>query len=223
MTFDQSLLFEAIVLVAVVLLLAGIFISRRNQPSKEKTQPKVTENIMGTVSKTLARESVTANLPSDAVMLIRDTDSGEWLVEVNNTRYSNLKDIHDDQAARKVLDAISGLQRFIGSIPIAAAPTPMSAPSRSDVRPVSNATANVVGNPKFPALKDSILDQIENVLQRKLLKNPNLVERHIHIGAEPNGSLLIEVDKELYHAPDEVPDQEVRAVIQEAIKDWERA
>ena len=95
--------------------------------------------------------------------------------------------------------------------------------SRSDSRAPAKPSTSLLGDPKFPAPKDSILDQIENVLQRKLLKNPALIERHIHIGAEPDGSLLIEVDQDFYKSADEVRDEAVRTVIKAAIQDWERS
>lgn len=231
MSDTQVLVIEAIIVVAVLMMLAGIFIAQRNRklqepaPAKPKSAPSFAQNIVGSISKTLTHEPAALAAPSDAISVLRDPVSGEWQVEVNGNRYTHLKDIHDNQSARKVLDALSGLQRFAGSIPIGAVsdPDPIAASSRSVSRPPAKPSANVPGNPKFPAPKDSILDQIENVLQRKLLRNPALSERHIHIGAEPDGSLLIEVDQAVYRSADEVPDEAVRAVIQAAIQDWERA
>ena len=57
-------------------------------------------------------------MPPDAILVLRDPASSEWVVEVNGMRYNSLKDIHDDRAASKVLEALSGLQRFAGTIPI---------------------------------------------------------------------------------------------------------
>jgi hypothetical protein len=229
MSDTQILAIEAIILIAVIMMLAGIFISQRNRKIKEPAQPKsapsVTQNIVGAIGKTLTRDTASIAAPADAIVVLRDPVSSEWQVEVNGNRYTNLKDIHDDRAARKVLEALSGLQRFAGSIPagIAPNPAPLAATNRSDSRPPAKPSANVLGDPRSPAPKDSILDQIENVLQRKLLRNPALVERHIHIGAESDGSLLIEVDQAVYKSADEVPDEAVRSVIKAAIQDWERA
>jgi hypothetical protein len=229
MSDTQILAIEAIIFIAVIMMLAGIFIAQRNrklkEPAKPKSAPTMTQNIVGTIGKTLTRENVTTTTQSDAIVVLRDPISNEWQVEVNGNRYNNLRDIHDDLAARKVLEALSGLQRFAGSISITldSRSAPIAAPGRSASRSAAGPVSNIVGEPKFPAPKDSILDQIENVLQRKLLRNPALIERHIHIGAEPDGSLLIEVDQDIYKSADEVPDEAVRTVIKAAIQDWERA
>lgn len=233
MTDTQLLAIEAMVLIAVVMMLAGIFISQRNRRLKEvkpkiksNSAPVVTRSLVNTIGKSLVRETATTTTAQmEAIVVTCDPESGDWWVEVNGTRYHDLKDIHDDQAAHKVLSALSGLQRFAGSIPITSTTRaePITRPSKLDSRPAPNSATIELGIPKFPAPKDSILDQIENILQRKLIKNPELAERHIHIGEDSDGSLQLEVDQDFYKAPDDVPDAAVRAVIKAAIRDWEQS
>lgn len=233
MTDTQLIAIEAMVLIAVVMMLAGIFISQRNRKLKEvkpkvksNNAPVVTRNLVNTIGKSLVRETVTTTTAQmEAIVVTRDPESGDWWVEVNGTRYHDLKDIHDDQAAHKVLSALSGLQRFAGSIPVASTTrnAPITRPSKSDSRSAPQPAPSELGVPKFPAPKDSILDQIENILQRKLIKYPELVERHIHIGADADGSLQLEVDQDYYNAPDDIPDAAVRSVIKAAIRDWEQS
>ena len=150
-------------------------------------------------------------------------------------QYRNLKDIHDDRAADKVLEALSGLQRFAGTIPIvkpdlkpplaggvAAAP---AAPAK-DIEPsVAQAMKQgaAASTALYPAPPNSILDQIEKILQHNLMRYPEFAERKIHVGAASDGSLLIEVDRQFYQHADEVPDLTVRGVIKASIQEWERS
>ena len=74
-----------------------------------------------------------------------------------------------------------------------------------------------------PAPPNSILDQIEKILQHNLMRYPEFAERKIHVGAADDGSLLIEVDRQFYQHADEVPDLIIRGVIKASIQEWERS
>jgi hypothetical protein len=168
---------------------------------------------------------------------MRDPVSGGWIVELNGMRYTNLKDVHDDRAASKVLEALAGLQEFAGVRPPAASlPLVSPIPSRPSPQPADQAlAANVepavvqalqggssTSQPTHPAPPNSILDQIEKVLQRNLLKHPELSNRKIHVGAARDGSLLIEIEQLFYQAVGDVPEPAVRDIIQASILEWER-
>jgi hypothetical protein len=229
MSADNLVLFEIIVFAAVLLLLTGLYLSWRNRKAREpkpEAKPGLAKNIISAVGNTIARETPSATTPqSDMIVVAHDPTSDEWWVEVNGTRYRNLKDIHDDLAARKVLDALGGLQRFAGSIPIAAASrsAPIVKADSTIDKAIALAASNPASGPKFPAPKNSILDQIETVLQNNLVKTPALNNRNIHIGSAPDGTIIIEVDREFYKSPDEVPEPAVRDFIKSSIQQWERS
>ena len=150
-------------------------------------------------------------------------------------RYDNLKDIHDDRAASKVLEALSGLQRFAGTIPIIKPElkTPLGVVPATPAQPAKDIEPSVAQAMKKgsavtstalrPAPPNSILDQIEKILQHNLMRYPEFAERKIHVGAADDGSLLIEVDRQFYQHADEVPDLTIRGVIKAAILEWERS
>jgi hypothetical protein len=75
----------------------------------------------------------------------------------------------------------------------------------------------------YPAPPNSILEQIEKILQHNLMRYPEFAERRIHVGAANDGSLLIEVDRQFYQHADDVPDLTIRGVIKASIQEWERA
>jgi hypothetical protein len=244
MTIERFIPIVAVIGIALVLLLIGIVLalrprskgSKAHQPAaSDKPAPEWMKGLAGTTGKAVARTN-SANVPADAIIVLRHPTSGEWLVEVNGMQYNSLKDIHDDRAANKVLDALSGLQRFAGTIPIIKselkAPLPSNTPAAAPapvVRiepPVAQALSQG-DKPQSKALRpappNSILDQIEKILQHNLMRYPEFADRKIHVGAAEDGSLLIEVDRQFYHHADEVPDPVIRGVIKSSIQEWERA
>lgn len=241
---DKFFLLASIIGAALILMLIGVVITLRGR-SKSKPhevaedKPALTwfKNLAGTAGKTLAHPDTPAVAASqDAIIVIRDPISNNWSVEVNGMRYASLKDIHDDRAAHKVLDALNGMQRFAGSIPIMnAAPNnasagislpPMEIPSPPPVPPAAVIlpiqTRRSPAPPRHPAAPGSLLEQVEKILQRNLMKYPQLESSGIHIGATPQGGLQIEVGDSYYHAPDEVPDFTIRELIKTSIMEWER-
>jgi len=229
--------------VAMLLVLLGVVLALRQRNKtpadheavvSDKPAPDWMKGLAGTAGKALTRTPA-ANIPTDAILVLRDPESSDWVVEVNGMRYANLKDIHDDRAASKVLEALSGLQRFAGTIPIIkselkaplgilpaapAKPDQDIEPSVAQALKKGSAAANTA---LYPAPPNSILEQIEKILQHNLMRYPEFADRKIHVGAAPDGSLLIEVDRQFYQHADEVPDLTIRGVIKAAIQEWERA
>jgi hypothetical protein len=240
---DQTFVPLVIVIgIALLLVFAGIVLALRprskasnaEHPVSDKPAPDWVKGIAGSAGKAITGTS-SVPLPADAILVLRDPASGEWLVEVNGMRYTNLKDIHDDRAASKVLEALSGLQRFAGTIPIIkpdlkATPAPaVPAASTQTARiepPVAQAMTQRTAPSSAalrPAPPNSILDQIEKILQHNLMRYPEFADRKIHVGAADDGTLLIEVDRQFYQHADEVPDPVVRGVLKAAIQEWERS
>jgi len=67
----------------------------------------------------------------------------------------------------------------------------------------------------------SIPEQIEVVLQARLLEAPDFAGRSIHIKEAAHGGVLIEVDGASYEAVVDITDDAVRAFVQDTIRDWE--
>jgi hypothetical protein len=244
MTVERFIPIAIIIGVALLLVLLGVVLALRqrgktSQPhepaAEDKPAPEWIKSVAGTAGKTLTRSS-SVSAPVDAIVVLRDPASSEWVVEVSGMRYASLKDIHDDKAASKVLDALSGLQRFAGTIPIvastwkgpdAAMATTTAATPAPQVEPaVAQAISQgklLPSQPMYPAAPNSILDQIEKILQHNLMRYPEFAERKIHVGAAADGSLLIEVDRQFYQHADEVPDRTIRGVIKASIQEWERS
>ena len=68
----------------------------------------------------------------------------------------------------------------------------------------------------------SIPDQIEQVLQKHLADLPQYADRSIHVRPSPFGGVRIEVDGQFYEGVGDVADVQVRALIQDAVREWEK-
>ncbi len=241
MPIERFILITSIIGIALLLVLIGVVLALRQRlkgpapheaVTDDKPAPEWIKNIASSAGKTLTRTSG-PNLPADAVVMTREIVSGEWVVSINGIPYNALKDIHDDRAASKVLEALSGLQKFAGIAPVTRPdlkPKPVILPTPSVPAPgidptVAQALAqrdSAPSLPLYPAPPNSILAQIETILQRNLIRYPELADRKIHVGAAPDGSLLIEIDRQFYHHADEIAELQVRDLIKAAIHEWER-
>ncbi len=256
---DRFFIIAGIVGLALLLLVVGLIAALRSRnkqtladsPVDSTPAPSWMKNIAGAAGKTLTGTAPVVAAPPDAIVVLREAASNDWVVEINGLRYHSLQDIHDDKAAGKVMAAIEGLRQFAGlSSAAATAPArPATASGESPAAPlpivpagesipfvppdsaprlepvIVSALAQTAApstKPKYPAPAGSILDQIEKVVQRNLLKDPDLTSRRIHIGAAAAGSLLIEVDWSPYQSADEVPEGRVRDLIKASIQEWER-
>jgi hypothetical protein len=241
MPFERFILVAVIIGLALLLALVGVVLAwyqRKKTPAAHAAVPddkpasSWVKNLAGSTGKTLTRTG-DPNLPADAVVLLRDAVSGEWMVELNGMQYTALKDVHDDRAASKVLEALGGFQVFAGIAPIAnpdLKAKPVILPTPSAPAPGLNPAVAMAltqsgpapSLPLYPAPPNSIVAQIETILQRNLMRYPELSERKIHVGAAADGSLLFEVDRQLYGHVEDIAELQVRDLIKAAIHEWER-
>lgn len=69
--------------------------------------------------------------------------------------------------------------------------------------------------PKPPA------DEINELIQQRLKKWPNLFDQKISLSTNPDGSMRIRVGLQTFKSVDDIPDSRVRALIQDVIREWE--
>lgn len=70
-----------------------------------------------------------------------------------------------------------------------------------------------------PLLKNDIVSQIDEVLQKKLENSP-LESKRIRIEEGSTGEVVVFVGASRYSGIDSVPDEAIRTIIQQAIKEW---
>lgn len=67
----------------------------------------------------------------------------------------------------------------------------------------------------------SLVEQVDTILQRHLLTDPELSDRTIHLVQDPSGGLIIEVDGKRFQRPREIDDPRIQLMIKRALKEWE--
>lgn len=67
----------------------------------------------------------------------------------------------------------------------------------------------------------SLVEQVDEILQRYLLTDPELAKRKIHLVQDANGGLIIDVDGKRYQRPREIEDPRIQVMIKRALKEWE--
>jgi hypothetical protein len=122
-----------------------------------------------------------------------------------------------------VLDLRSWLEAARPSSP-AAAPDPVT--SQQIVQPLTVVSPDkpkgkaVEGVKPIPILK-SIVEQIDDVLQVKILVSP-FNDRKIGLVEGPGGAVIVKDGINRYEGIDTVPDPEIKALIRQAVAEWEK-
>ncbi len=107
------------------------------------------------------------------------------------------------------------------AIDMDAAGLPSSLPT---VKKVSLNPVDVVANAfqadvALPAVTKSLAEQVDEILQEKLLDSP-LREKKIRLLDLPGGGLVVMVGLQKFDGIDAVPDEQVRAMLHEAVDEW---
>lgn len=156
-------------------------------------------------------------LPPDAVEMMRvwrDLSSNNLIVEMRGQYLGDHAALKAANLQARFASLIEELQRF-GQIAPPAAAEQVAKPKRTPKQAAPVAAAAPLGGM-------SMAEQIEELLQRKLLAQPEFADSSIHVRPSPSSGVHIEVNGELYDAVSDIPDENIRAMIQSAIEEWEK-
>lgn len=82
--------------------------------------------------------------------------------------------------------------------------------------------SSVASTPTSAAVQQAgIIAQIDAILQRYIMADPELASRTIYLAHNPAGGLRIHVDGRYYERPREIPDLKIQQIIKQALKEWE--
>ncbi len=168
---------------------------------------------------------------------------GNLTVSVRGQTFRHLQEITDPQLGLETAEAIRAVMAFAkGLLPTPPPATPPPAPKRTAAEEAAllerlrQAPAFVEDKPKPPRLLDQLAppklstkplrtpaEEINELLQRRLQRWPDLVSQRVEITTREDGSLCIRVGLQTFKAVDEVSDPQVRALIKDVIREWESA
>ena len=106
------------------------------------------------------------------------------------------------------------------SRPAPVQPAPLSSQPGAAPQAAAPKPATIAKEDRPPAPANSIVTQIDTVLQARLAGTP-LEERGIFLTQSPEGGVAVYVGLTRYNGLDEVPDPEIKAAIRAAIAEWE--
>jgi len=188
----------------------------------------------------IVTETVTVTVDDPGILRIKNED-GAFRLDLDGTRVQ-AEALAPDQRKR-LIEVLNIVRPWLegrpapAPTPPAQPPAPQPAPSvqpQASPPPVQPAPAAPPPTPQPAAPKpatiakedrpsapaNSIVTQIDAILQTHLAGTP-LEERGIFLTQSPEGGVAVYIGLTRYNGIDEVPDQEIKAVIRAAITEWE--
>jgi hypothetical protein len=145
-----------------------------------------------------------ASAPAVPPSASRPAEPATLSLEEQQTRFLQSLERQRDQtaatASRPTPNLLGGLGRQAQPAP---PPLPVVEPTPTPDRPLT------------------IIDQIDQILQKHLAADPRLSQRDIRMEPALNGGLRIKIDGRYYDHPSEIPEKEVQLAIKMALKEWD--
>ncbi|TET51248.1 MAG: hypothetical protein E3J64_07220 [Anaerolineales bacterium] len=161
--------------------------------------------------------------PRELLRVVCD-DDGNTTVTVDGTSYARLRQIKDPVVGRAAVDGVQAVLLFAEDLLPSALKRSLRSKKEPAARaPEGNMTAAPVSADELAALTPrQLCDQIDELVRQRIKDKPDMAGRGIRIREGKRGGLVIFVDKQSFDSVDRVPDEAVRQLIQDAIKEWEQ-
>jgi hypothetical protein len=151
-------------------------------------------------------------------------------VYAQGQRYRHLREIADPQVGRETVEALQAVLAFAeGWLPAPSRPPVQPAPREPTVDEATfleRLRRGDVFSPRSPAgpsLLEPVIpvEYINDLVQERLREQPDLARRRICLTTEVDGSLRIYVGQQTFQTVEDIPEPAVRALIRDAIREWE--
>lgn len=202
-------------IVAGVAFLAGVVVSsfvvalRKPPAVKEVVRPLKPEPMPA---------PQTPQYPPDAVHLWRDEQRQEVVLKIGQRIFAADESL-SPREQKFIRNLLVYLQRWLDT-PVPQAPVVV--PTSSIEQPLEPALniSQLDPDDLNPPANLSIVEQVNAILQRKLAVSP-LKNMGILLMEIPNKGMVVMIGADQYPDVDSVPDIEIRALIQSAVREWE--
>ena len=145
-------------------------------------------------------------------------------LELDGIPLDSLQAVTPEQR-RRLIYLVTQIRPWLDGGAIAPAPKPAERPAAPVafqpklVVPPAVAAATSLAE-KSPAPSTSIVGQIDEILQARLINSP-LADKSICLTESPSGGVIVWVGSKNYESVDEIPDPKAVAAIRAAIAEWE--
>lgn len=184
----------------------------------QKAPPDSESNVAGQAASEAPVAPAPPAPPPASLLSLRRASDGELEVYLHGIRLASPGHVTHDQR-QQLVDLVVELRPWVSSSP---APTP-SAPTsskRAATTPVATIPPTPLEESPLAPLR-SIALQIDEVLQEMLETSP-LKARGISLREGPGHSVVVWVGAQSYAGIEEVPDEDVRALLRAAVEEWQR-
>ena len=170
--------------------------------------------------------------PADEQELLRvsRTDKGDLAIFVQGQHYRHLREIKDPQVGHETVEALKTMLAFAeGWLPTPQQTSPQSTARKSTVdeeaflEQLRRSDLFSAGSAVRPSQPEPLIPvkEINDLAQKRLRERSDLAGRHIRLTTGVDGSLCIYVDQQAFDAVGDIPDPQIRTLIQDAIREWE--
>ncbi len=182
-------------------------------------------------SETARRPPEEEGAATDNLLRVART-KGSPAIFVQGRRVGHLRDIKDRETGQETISAIKAVLAFAeGWLPAlqerrdsSGSPERQPAAGALDVSPPLRPRPPIAAErARGASLSEPLrlIEEIDALVQKRLQGQPELAKYRIRLTRDVHGRPLIYVGQEHYRSADDVPDDEVRAFIQETIHIWE--
>lgn len=175
------------------------------------------------------------------LLRVSRTEKDELVILVQGRRRRRLAEITDPQTGRETIEAIRAIMTFSeGWLPsIRQQTAPPAPPPEASVDQETFLDQLRQAPPPAPEKPPGLLaplqrqtpsnlldplplvDEIDELVQQRLQARPDLAGRNIRLTTGVAGGLRVYVDQQAFDAVGDVSDPQIKALIQDAIREWE--
>ena len=211
---QTALLVFIVVFALAIGFFLGLFLLSMNSPLLnklfQKDEAESEEILAGTIESAPQIKKPSPN--SRLLMQVWKEEGKPPVYDINGTY------VDKDKLPQEVLNIIT-VQQEASSTPEPQTPIQPQSPVEDALVPL-DLEAEEEGEPEVKML--SVVDEVNDILQKKLHGSP-LAGKGIHLMENHNKEIRFWVGLNSYNDVEEIPDPDVRIIIDESVREWEKS